>query len=132
MLWYSTDNYSQWPIKTYGKRILKRICMCTCVCTRVRAHTHTYTQVFPGSSVVKKPPANAGDAALILWLRRSPREGNGNPLQYSCLETSMDREAWRAADYGVTKSQMQLNMCTYTHIYILESLCCTLEGNTTL
>ena len=52
---------------------------------------------FPGSSVVKDLPANVGDvkdSGLIPELVRSPREGNGNPLQYSCLENSMDREAW--------------------------------------
>ena len=41
---------------------------------------------FPGASVVKNPPANAGDAGLILGWGRSPRGGNGNPLQYPCLE----------------------------------------------
>ena len=46
---------------------------------------------FPGVSVVKNPPANAGDAGLIPGLGRSPGEGNGNPLQYSCLEDPMDR-----------------------------------------
>ena len=40
---------------------------------------------------------------------RSPREGNGNPLQYSCLENSMDRGAWRAAVHGVAKSRTRLN-----------------------
>ena len=50
---------------------------------------------FPGGSVVKNPPANAGDTedlGLIPGLERSPGVGNGNPLQYSCLENSMDRE----------------------------------------
>ena len=52
---------------------------------------------FPGGSVVKNPPANAGDigdAGLIPVSERSPGSGNGNPLQYSCLENSMDRGAW--------------------------------------
>ena len=49
---------------------------------------------FLGGSVVKNPPANAGDMGSILGLGRSPREGNGNPLQYSCLENSIDRRAW--------------------------------------
>ena len=52
---------------------------------------------FPGGSVVKNPPANAGDigdAGLIPGSERSPGSGNGNPLQYSCLENSMDRGAW--------------------------------------
>ena len=52
---------------------------------------------FPGGSVVKNPPANAGDigdAGLIPGSERSSGRGNGNPLQYSCLENSMDRGAW--------------------------------------
>ena len=59
---------------------------------------------FPGSSVVKNLPANAGDAGLIPGSGRSPGGGNGNPLQYSCLEHSMDRGSWRALVHGVTKS----------------------------
>ena len=49
---------------------------------------------FPGGVVVKNPPANAGDSDLIPGLGRSSGEGNGNPLQYSCLGNSMDRGAW--------------------------------------
>ena len=48
---------------------------------------------FPSGSVVKNPPANAGDVGLISGLGRSPGEGNGKPLQYSCLENPMDRGA---------------------------------------
>ena len=58
---------------------------------------------FPGGSVVKNPPANAGDVGLIPGSGRSPGEGNGNPLQYSCLGNPMDREAWWATVHGVTK-----------------------------
>ena len=50
--------------------------------------------VFPGGSVVKNLPANAGDASSVPEIGRSPGEGNGNPLQYSCLENPMDRGAW--------------------------------------
>ena len=56
--------------------------------------------------VVKNPPANVGDAGdlgLISGLGRSPEEGNGNPLQYSCLENPRDRGAWWAIVHGVTK-----------------------------
>ena len=62
---------------------------------------------FPGSSVLKNPPANAGasrDTGSIPRLGRSPREGNVNPLQYSCLENPMDRGAWWATVHEVTKS----------------------------
>ena len=61
------------------------------------------TAGFPGGSVVKNPPANAGDMGLIPGPGGSPGEGNGNPLQYSCLEKPMDREAWWATIHGVAK-----------------------------
>ena len=60
---------------------------------------------FPGGSVVKNLPANAGhagDAGVIPGSGRSPGKGNGNPLQYSCLENPMDRGAWWATVPGVT------------------------------
>ena len=63
----------------------------------------------PGGSDSKKSACSAGDLGLIPGLRRSPREGNGYPLQYSCLENSMDRGAWRASIYGVTKSRIRLS-----------------------
>ena len=59
---------------------------------------------FLGDSVVKNPPANTGDAGLIPGLGRSPGEGNGNPLQYSCLGNPMDKGVWRATVHGDTKS----------------------------
>ena len=63
---------------------------------------------FPGGSVVENLPANAGDAGSIFGSGRSPGEGNGNPLQESCLGSPMDRGAWRARVHGVTKSQTSL------------------------
>ena len=59
---------------------------------------------FPGCLVVKNLPASAGDASLISGSERSPGGGNGNPLQYSCLENPMDRGAWQATVQRVTKS----------------------------
>ena len=64
---------------------------------------------FPGGSVVKSLPANAGDTGLISGSGRSPGEGNGNPLQYSHLENSVDRGAWRAIVHSVAKSQTSLS-----------------------
>ena len=58
---------------------------------------------FPGRSVVKNPPANTGNAGLIPGSGRFPGEGNGNPLQYYCLENPMDRGVWWAIAHGVTK-----------------------------
>ena len=64
---------------------------------------------FPGGSVVKNPSANAGDGDLITGSGRFPGGGNGNPLQYSCLENSMDRGAWRTIVHGVAKSWTRLS-----------------------
>ena len=65
--------------------------------------------------MVKNPPSNAGDMGSIPESRRFPGEGNENPLQYSCLENSMDREAWQATVYGVAKeSDMTENVCMHT------------------
>ena len=67
---------------------------------------------FPGGSVVKNPPANAGDAADAVSLSgsgRSPRGGKGNLLQYSCLGNLTDRGAWQATVPGVTKSRTRLS-----------------------
>ena len=57
---------------------------------------------FPHSSVIKESACNAGDPGSIPGSGRSPGEGNGNPLQYSCLENPMDRGAWQATVHGVT------------------------------
>ena len=62
--------------------------------------------------VVKNPPANVGDTRdvdSIPGLGKSPGVGSGNPLQYSCLQNSMDREAWQATAHGVAKSQTRLS-----------------------
>ena len=59
--------------------------------------------------MVKNPSASAGDMGVIPELGRSLGVGKGNPLQYCCLENSMDRGAWRAIVHGVTKSQTQLS-----------------------
>ena len=64
---------------------------------------------FPCGSVIKNPPANAGDTGSIPGSGRSLRRGNGNPLQYSCLGNPMDREAWWATAHAVAKSRTQLN-----------------------
>ena len=58
---------------------------------------------FPGGSVVKNPPANAGDVVLIPGLGRSPGEGSGNPLQYPCMGNPIDRGAWRATAHEVAE-----------------------------
>ena len=72
---------------------------------------------FPGGPVVKNPPANAGaegDLGLIPGCGRSPGGGNGNPLQYSCLENPMGRGAWWATVHGVAESWTRL--IRHTHL----------------
>ena len=79
---------------------------------------------FPGCSVVKNLPASVGDTGevgSIPGLRNSPEEGNGNSLQYSCLENLMDRGAWRATVHGITKSRMQLSDWVHTHTHTQSS-----------
>ena len=77
--------------------------------------------------VLKNPPANAGDKrdrGSISGSGRSSGGGHGNPLQYSCLENTMDRGAWQAMVHRVSKSWTQLkqlsmcmHVCTHTHTY---------------
>ena len=83
------------------------VCVRVCVCVCVYGEGGT----FQVSLVVKNLPANAGnviDVGLIFESGRSPRGGNGNPLQYSCLENPMDRGAWRATVHRVAKSRTWL------------------------
>ena len=68
--------------------------MCVCICI----------SGFPGGFDGKESPCSSEDPGSIPELRRSPGEGNGFPLQFSCLENSMDRGAWQAIVHGVEKS----------------------------
>ena len=86
---------------------------------------YTLAHVF-FTTVVKHPPANAGDSrdtASIPGSGRSPKIGNGNPLQYSCLENYMDRGAWQVTVHRVTNSQTWLNTHTYGY-YSIKFLFC--------
>ena len=67
---------------------------------------------FPGGSVSKASARNAGNLGSIPRSGRPPGEGNGNPLQYSCLENSMDGGAWWATVHGITKSRTRLSNFT--------------------
>ena len=68
----------------------------------------------PGGSVGKESACSAGDPGSIPGLGRSPGEGNGNPLQYPCLENPMNSGAWWAAVHGVEKSRARLSANTFT------------------
>ena len=67
---------------------------------------------FPGSSEVKASACNAGDLGPVPESGRSPGEGNGNPLQYSCLENPMEGEVWKATVHGVAMSRTRLSNFT--------------------
>ena len=75
--------------------------------------------------MVKASAYNSGDPGLITGSGRSPGEGNGNPLQYSCLENPVDRGAWQATDHGVAKSRTQLRNFTFTVLFGLQRLIVT-------
>ena len=74
-------------------------------------------QDFPGGSDGKASVYNSGDPGLIPGSGRSPGEGNGNPLQYYCLENPMDRGAWWATAHGVAKSRTRLSDFTSLHTF---------------
>ena len=72
--------------------------------------------LFPSGSEVKASASSVGDLGSIPGLGRSPREGNGNPLQYSCLENPMDAGAWWVTVHGVTKGWTRLSDFTSLHL----------------
>ena len=102
----SMVGYSPWDCTTVGRDLVAK-----------------QNQSLPGGSGGKESACNVGDPGMIPRSRRSPREGNGNPLQYSCLENSIDRGTWQATVHGVIKSPTRLttiytHIYTYIHIYI--------------
>ena len=87
---------------------------------------HELSLGFPGGTVVKNLPANAGDIRDMDSTPgsvKAPGEGNSYPLQYSCLENSMDRGAWLGIVHGVAKSLTRLNTHTHTHVLSLQLFC---------
>ena len=85
-------------------------------------------KAFPGSSDGKESTCNGGDLGSIPGLGISPGEGNGTPLQYSCLENPRDGGAWWAADYGIAQSQTRLKRLSSSSIQKLTVNILGLEG----
>ena len=89
-----------------------------------------YSKGFPHSSVGKESACNAGDLGSIPGSGRFPGEGNGNPLQYSCLENPRDRGTWWVTVHGVAKSQTRPSDFTFTFTLVAmlsSQLCLTLK-----
>ena len=135
LLLHFTDVNSEWtPHQTSCTHLFVRVCFLGTLqlrCLQMKdsnIHTYIYTHIhrtyihlfiymYIYSPVaylvvqrVKKLPVNAGDPGSIPGSGRSPRKGNGNPLQCSCLENPMDRGAWQAIVHGVTKIPTWLSM----------------------
>ena len=72
---------------------------------------------FPSGSVVKDLPVNAGDSGSIPGLGRCPGEGNGNHLQYSCVDNLINRGTWRVTVHGVAKESDTTEQLTHTHTH---------------
>ena len=85
-----------------------------------RLYTISFPGDFPGGSDGKASAYNEGGLGLIPGSGRSPGEGNGNPLQYSCLENPMDGGTWQATVYGVVKSQIRMKRLLFPKIINLE------------
>ena len=101
VLIFSSDGFSSEIIAFIHVCVCVCVCvwMCMCVCTNMQIYVLKKQSLiwgFSGGSVVKNPPTITGDVGSIPEWGRSPGEGHGNPLQYSCLENPTDREAWQA------------------------------------
>ena len=95
--------------------------------TDLQVHSAIYIWGYPGGSDSKESACNAGHPSLIPGLGRSPREGNGNSLQFSCLENSIDRGAWWTTVHAVSKSDMierlTLSLSDTCNYLLLHHLC---------
>ena len=98
-MWENMPSWGTWMFIL----ICSNLALCICTHWDLSKFQPMPFRGFPDSSLIKNPPTNAGDTGLIPGSGRSPGEGNGNPLQYSCLGNPMDKGAWQATVHGVTK-----------------------------
>ena len=107
------SNTTVWKYQFFGAQ--PSLLSISHICTWLLEKTIALTILdFPGSSDGKVSAYNAGDPGSIPRLGRSSGEGNGNPLQYSCLENPMDGRVWLAIVHGVAKSRTWLSDVTFT------------------
>ena len=97
------------PRKFHGWRNLMGYSPWGCKESDTTGRLHSCSLLLPGGSDGKQSACNAGDPGSLPGWGRFPAEGNPNPLQYSCLECSMDRRAWQAKVHGVTRSWTRLS-----------------------
>ena len=107
---HGSNLYVHWQMDGYRQYGIHRQC-------KITQHEKEWSNAlcFRGGSEDKASPCNAGDPGSIPGLGRSPGEGNGNPLQYPCLENPMDRGAWWAAVHRVAKSRTRLSDFTHSN-----------------
>ena len=111
---FSPGAINPWWRYEQGWFLLRLLCFCGWLCS---------LWGFPDETVIKNPPANVGDSGDVVsipGLERSPRGGNGNPLQYSCLKNPMDRGAWVHKRVDVTEHSMHV---LFTSAFIFLYLC---------
>ena len=87
----------------------RNVCSSTLVCFLLSGRSSLYILAFPGGSAGKESTCSVGDLGSVPGLGRSPGEGKGYPVQYSCLEDSMNGVALSATDHSVSKSQTRLS-----------------------
>ena len=119
--WWVASSYKVYQANTYSNSIrlpaVQEIKNHTVKYFLIFKQIFTLIQGFAAGAVVKNPPVNAGNMVSTSGLGRSPGEGNGNPLQYSCLENPMDRGAWWATVHGVAESQTRLSTSILPYSY---------------
>ena len=130
LLWNCLGLMAQWVCGVFivelsgcGLSITESLCVSQLECSALPSlfilfKTWTLCQGFPGGSGIKNLPAvqeTAGDSGPSPGLGRSPGEGHDNPLQYSCLENSMNRETWWATVHGVSKIRSRLSVRIHIH-----------------
>ena len=94
------------------------LCVCVCACISSYLYIPHLLLGFPGSTDGKESACNAGDLASMSGSGRSLGEGNGNPLQYPCLEKSMDREAWQLQSVGSQRVRYDWVTNTFTFLQV--------------